>query len=657
MGFDATQETSFVTNSKENPNPNKSFEDFKSRNSSSSSTGGSSSSVEFDEEELQEDIPSHKPVIFVNYFKEEDGLFVNKEQHVIGEEAWEILKQSDRELYRKSGVIVTPCPGDFDNIVFRECDTDTMIGILSEEILFIKLKLSKGKIIPDIIPIPNMAYAKYVLKNCDLTELNEVTSVVSHPFLYRKKIEDADTEAEWGEYKENTDITSQFEYSVISEDGIHVPTGVYINKKTTVDIVTYNTLEEADKILNDIFGDFAYGDDASLSNTIGQLITGVCRYAMGTDMPPIALTTSQTHGSGKTMETDVIHTVLYGHTVDWNPKIKTLDEYRKTLLTNAISGTPMVCFDNLNAKLDIETLASVATAKRISGRILHTMTSVAVRNYMQICINGTAMDISTEIADRTIWKVMSTEEKAADREFKYKALIDQQVLPNRKYILSAVFTYIENWIKKGCPISEEKQKMHRQKVWAALIGGILQDTIWYDNFLGNTAEQRIQADTTYVRWTHSLRELALHIRTEPGVNATFPFTVADAMPICSYFDYELDEETLKKKVFDPDNKDEMDKYKEPFHGYNMLGEDIGTECKNHHSRTTRLGILFREKSKNNGTPFGNWKIVDNGQYQRRRSFRLVWIGDGDVPDKFSILADAKSDVDDISEETDDGINL
>jgi len=622
-----------------------------------------------DEDELSPDpdidyshIYGDKPIIYINWFDEKQSQLINKEQHIVGQEAWDILLQSKREIFRKSGVLVSPEPGDHGNIIFKEFDTERMVGLLSEEMVFIKMRPLRGSIVYDVQAIPHKSYATYILKNCDITDLPEATSIVSHPFVYREAIDDPDNIKDWGTYKEYTDDVDQFQYSIVSEPGMHIPTGVYINQNSTVDVRPYDSLEEADTIINDIFKDFPYGDNASLPNTVAQLITGVCRYALGTDMPPISLTTSQTHGSGKTMETDVIHSILYGITADWNPKIKTLDEYRKTLLTNAIAGTPMVCFDNLNEKLDLETLASVATARRLAGRILHTMTNVAVQNYMQICINGTAMDISTEIADRTIWKVMSTHEKTADRDFKYKALIDRQVVPNRKYILSAVFTYVQKWIDAGCPISKVKQNMHRQKVWAGIIGGILQDTRWYDDFLGNTAEQRIQSDSTYVRWSHAMRDLARHIKCEPGAIETFPFTVSEAMPICSYFDYELDEITLKKKVFerdDPDSSDnDLEKYRAPFYGHDQLGEDIGTERKNYQSRSTILGILFRDKSKNNGTPFGSWKIVDAGQYQQRRRFKLVWIGDGDIPNEFLIINHDEFNISESAEDIeDDGINL
>ena len=612
---------------------NKSFEDFKNRNESAD---GEKTAADFDIEDLEGAIPTHRPVIFVNFFNEDNKIFINKEQHVIGEEAWEILQNSDRELFQKGGMVVSPMFDENNQVRLVEYDSEKMVGLLSEEITFVRLKISKGSIIPEVIPIPNKAYASYILKNCDHSKLRPVHTCINHPFVAREQVEDnRKGHVEFRKYEENTGVSVGFKYNIVTEPGIH-SSGVYLNPRNTAQIAPYKNLKDADYILQDVFMDFPYATQASLSNTIAQLISGCMRFAIGTDMPPIALTTSQTHGSGKTMETDCIHAILYGYTANWSSRISTLDEYRKTLLTHAIAGDPMVCFDNLNEKLNIEALASVATARRLSGRILHTMSNITVHNYMQICINGTALDVSTEIADRTIWKVMSTHEKSMEREFKYKAIIDTQVIPNRPAILSAIFTYIQNWITKGCPVSETKPKMHRAKVWAALIGGILEDTIWGDGFLSNTNEQRIQADTTYVRWSHTIRELAQHIGVKQGEKETLPFIITDAMPICSYYDYPLDEFTLKRKVHDP-NFPEEDDGKEPFFGHNMLGEDIGTECKNYQSRSTRLGMLFRDKSKNDGTPFGDWKLIDAGQYRQRRRFKFVWIGSTEIPEEFYIV--------------------
>lgn len=586
---------------------NNSFQDFKNRNKQEDD-------LEFDPEDILSS--QKKPVVFTNFFNEDEGLFVNKQQDVIGDESWEILKKSDIELFQKGGVIVSPFFEENNQVRLVEYCADKMVGLLSQQIIFVKLKLSKGAIIPDIIPVPHKSYATYILKNCDHSELPACYICVNHPVVI-KTVKD-----------------KLYSYKISENTGIQ-PQGVYINPRDNIEIDIFEDIKEADTILEDVFQDFPYASNSSLANSIGQIISGVMRFAMGTEMPPIALTTSQTHGAGKTLETDVIHAILYGKPANWSSRINSLDEYRKTLLTHAISGDAMVCFDNLNEKLNIEALASVATSRRLSGRILHTMSNVSVANYMHIVINGTAMDISTEIADRTIWKVMSIDEKAQDREFKYPAIIDDKVIPERNKILSAIFTYIQNWIDKGSPLSEEKSKQHRAKVWASIIGGILQDTKWYEDFLANTAEQRIQADSTYVRWAHTLREIALHIKVEPGKTETIPFGISEIMPICSYFDYQLDKTTLKKKVYDRDNETEIEK--EPFYGYNMLGEDIGTESKNDKSRSTKLGVIFRDKSKNEGTPYGDWKIIDAGQYRKVRRFALKWISKDNLPEEYSVL--------------------
>jgi len=606
------------------------FEEFKKNNESADEEQPSA-------EDIEESIPNHRSVIFLNDFNEEKGIFVNKEQHIVGEEAWDILKNSDRELFQKGGIIVSPVFDENKQVRLAEYDVEKMVGLLSEEITFVRLRLKNGSVIPEIVPVPNKAFASYILKNCDHSVLPPVHTCINHPFVAREQDEvDIEGHIKFREYKENTGISEGYTYKIITQPGIH-SSGVYLNPRNSAQIQPYDSLETADDILKDIFMDFPYATDSSLANTIGQLISGCMRFAIGTDMPPIALTTSQTHGSGKTMETDCIHAILYGYTANWSSRISTLDEYRKTLLTHAIAGDPMICFDNLNEKLNIEALASVATARRISGRILHTMSNITVPNFMQICINGTALDVSTEIADRTIWKVMSTHEKSMERQFKYKAIIDSQVIPNRPAILSAIYTYIKKWIEGGCPVSEDKPKMHRSKVWASLIGGVLMGTIWYNDFLSNTREQRKQADTTYVRWSHAMRELAQHVGVEPGETETMSFGVKDAMPVCSYYDY--------KSVKEGDETNNS----YDLNGDNMLGEDIGTEARNDQSRVTKLGILFRNRSKNGGTPYGNWKIVDAGQYQRRRLFKLVWIGQGDIPEEFYALDSINFD--------DDGIKL
>jgi len=600
------------------------FEEFKKKNNTEENENTT------DLDSVEPDIDEHRPIVFINNFNEEKRIFVNKEQHVIGEESWNILKNANIELFQKGGILVSPVFDEEKNVRMVEYDAEKLTGLLSEQITFVKLKLAKGSITPEIIPIPNKAYANYILKNCDHSTLPALHISINHPFVYREQINNIE---EQDKYTENTNLENLYKYEIVTQKGLH-ESGVYINPNQHLDINPLENLEDADFILEDIFRDFPYATPASFSNTIAQLISGVCRFAIGTEQPPISITTSQTHGAGKTLENDVIHAILYGYTANWSSRINTIDEYRKTLLTHAIAGDAMVCFDNLNDKLDIEALASAATARRIGGRILHTMSNISVANYMQICMNGTAMDVSTEIVDRTIWKVMNTDERSMERQFKYKSLIDAQVIPNRKFILSAVFTYIQNWIDNKCPICQNKAQMHRSKVWAGLIGGILLNTKWHKDFLENSVEQRQQADTTYVRWTHAMRELAQHIGVKPGETETLPFGIKDAMTVCSYFDH---------------NKLEKDGEIRLEEDANMLGEDIGETSRNDRGRQTKLGVLFRNKAKNNGTPYGNWKITDSGQHQKVRLYKLVWIGKSEIPEEFYNLDNFYDD--------DDGIKL
>ena len=592
--------------------------------------------------EFKDKMEDGRHIVFLNAYDDKENAFVNREQHVVGQESWDLLLGSGLELFQKGGIIVSPVYDENSQVRLKGFDIDRMTGLLSEQITFVKMRFVKGNITVEIMPVPPKYIGSYIINNCDHSKLKAVHTCLNHPFVERV-VADDDKEGhiKFRKYKENVEVNTGYTYRIATEGGIH-DCGVYLNPRGCAEIQTYETLEEADKILNDIFRDFPYASASSLSNTIGQLVSGCMRFALGTNMPPIALTTSQTHGSGKTMETDCIHAILYGFTANWSSRIASLDEYRKTLLTHALAGDPMVCFDNLNERLNIEALASVATSRRLSGRILHTMSNITVPNFMQICINGTSLDVSTEIADRTIWKVMVTHEKSMDREFKYKAIIDSQVIPNRPAILSAIFTYIKRWIGRGCNISEKKSRLHRAKVWAAVVGGILEGTCWGPEFLTNTSRQRIEADTSYVRWTHSMRELAQKVGVENGESFTREFGVKDAMNICSF--------TQMCRVDNCKGDDFMCQH---IGGDNMLGEDIGVEKKDDQARSTTLGILFRARSKNGGTPFGEWKIVDGGQRSRRRMFRLAWIGQGEVPDDFLISKrESEFDID-----GDDGIPL
>jgi len=588
---------------------------------------GSSSAPPFNFADINLGLSDDRSMIFINRYDQEDGVFVNREYHDIGNEAWEILVESEREIFQKGGILVSPAFDEHNNVRLVEYNIEKMTGLLSEEITFIKLRFSKGEVIPEIIPIPNRHYASYILRNCDHSVLPPVHACLNHPFVCRHH-NVSDIENTKNQYVQNVNMIQGYMYEIINDPGLHW-SGVYLNPRKIIKIQIYKNLEEADFILEDIFRDFPYESRSSLCNTIGQLISGLMRFALGSNMPPIALTTSQTHGSGKTLETDTIHAILYGTTANWSSRISTLDEYRKTLLTHAIAGDPMVCFDNLNERLNIEALASAATAGRISGRILHTMSNVTVDNYMQICINGTSLEVSTEIADRTIWKVMATHQNSMDRHFKYTSLIDGQVIPNRAAILSALFTYIQKWIDRGCPVSFDKAELHRSKVWASVIGGVLTDTIWGEEFLTNTKQQRIQADTTYVRWCHAMRELAEYIGVPPDGDATYEFNTKDAFPICSYFDRTESTDDDEGDIL-PDITVDEDLVK----GANMLGEDIGLEVNKEQSRRVKLGMIFRSKGRNNGTPFGDWLLVDAGQKQRLRYFRLEWIRASDIPEKY-----------------------
>lgn len=127
---------------------------------------------------------------------------------------------------------------------------------------------------------------------------------------------------------------------------------VYVPSTKFPDIIDDHATREnaqwAFQYLSEIFADFPYVNDAHRSVPIAAILTLVARPAILGSIPAILFDAS-TRGSGKTLQTDAVATVVTGRGA---PRMNyTTDEIEleKILAGYALKGSPFICLDNVPA--------------------------------------------------------------------------------------------------------------------------------------------------------------------------------------------------------------------------------------------------------------------------------------------------------------------
>lgn len=374
------------------------------------------------------------------------------------------------------------------------------------------------------------------------------------------------------------------EYELVWEGGYHPESAVYIDPDKTIEPYIPDELTELSVPFFEVFQDFPYCSESDWMLSTAELVQMLIKPALRGVPMPMHITTAPQHGSGKSMETELILTILLGEKPVSTVLSENTDEIRKSIFTSALEGKEYIYLDNVNHEVDSAFLAQYVTNAFISDRLLGFNKKPTVENVSTLFMTGNNIVLSPEICDRSVIKEIATTKRAAEREFKWdEHSIFEHVKENRRELLSYPITLIQKWIDAECPESEHK---HRMQKWCKTVGGIMEVGGLGAHFLKNADAIRIKA----APFETAMGKLYRAIYDEKGEDE---WTTADFFEFASYTDE------------NPDN------------------EGVLTEWITAHREGQRRSHFGRIIRKHENVTIGTLKLVYVGQSNRRRTYKIV----------------------------------
>lgn len=238
------------------------------------------------------------------------------------------------------------------------------------------------------------------------------------------------------------------------------------------------SLEEAKKILFELYSETNHKDAQDITNTLASLLTPFLRgiYPTFNTLVPGFMHIGNRAGLGKDTCAAVTGIVNFNTDIEY-PSITSESskaddaELNKVFLAAFKSGNRYMHFPNNKGHIDSVALESLITALVWSCRALHTNDTPEFQNDMFISLSGNKpLTYTEDFARRFIFiRHFCDIENIQNKKYKnkeYRTYIRQ----SRAEILSAMYTLVRSWFDAGMPRGSDYSSFQD---WSAICGGIL----------------------------------------------------------------------------------------------------------------------------------------------------------------------------------------
>lgn len=271
---------------------------------------------------------------------------------------------------------------------------------------------------------------------------------------------------------------------------------------TAPEIKENMSLDEAKKIIDNIYKEFCFQDTQDYINAIAGLLTPFIRglFPSMSTRTPVILYTANRERAGKDYCADITGIVLEGYSLQEPPisnneesSNNNNDELRKKMLSAFMAGRKRLHFANNKGYIDNAVFEGVITSEKYSDRALGRNEILNFDNEMDFSLSGNVgIGFTADLANRAIFvRLFLDIEDANERKFENPNL-HLWVKKNRSLILSALFTLVKNWFEKGC--LDGSVVFSSFPEWAKICGGIMESAGYPSPCLRNKETLMIGGD-------------------------------------------------------------------------------------------------------------------------------------------------------------------
>lgn len=240
--------------------------------------------------------------------------------------------------------------------------------------------------------------------------------------------------------------------SVLAEHGFDAATSLYVASRVDLPAIpdrpSRADAEKAANLLEGLIDEFPFVDDASYSVGLSTLITPVVRGCM--DVAPMHAATAPTAGTGKSHLFNTAAAIAIGSRCPVMSAGKTEEELGKRIGAKILSGSPIMCIDNVNGELGGDDLCQAVEQPIVEVRVLGKSEMPKTVNRGCTFANGNNMVVRGDMTRRTLLAGMDRKtEKPAEYPFTSDPV--RKVLVDRGQYVAACLTIVRAYFVAGRP--------------------------------------------------------------------------------------------------------------------------------------------------------------------------------------------------------------
>jgi hypothetical protein len=202
------------------------------------------------------------------------------------------------------------------------------------------------------------------------------------------------------------------------------------------------------KLLDSLFDEFPFADDASRSVALSCLITPVVRGAF--PVAPMHAACAPSAGTGKSYLLDIAAAIAIGQPCPVMAAGRTEEETEKRLGAALLAGQPIINIDNVNGELGGDALCQIIERPVVEIRILGKSERVRIETRCSIFATGNNLCLLGDMTRRVVRCTLdANQERPELRQFKRDPVAD--VLADRGRYVAAVLTIVRAYIVAGRP--------------------------------------------------------------------------------------------------------------------------------------------------------------------------------------------------------------
>jgi hypothetical protein len=366
---------------------------------------------------------------------------------------------------------------------------------------------------------PPMGVISYILAAHDWPELPEIKTIIETPVI-------------------------RPDGSILLTPGYDEATKLYLSPIVDLsslvipEVLTQKHAEEAARyILDEIFADFPFENNASRTNTLAALLSVIVRPVIKGNIPLFILDKPQA-GTGASLIADIIATITTGKPACMWGMPETEDEWRKAITSALIDGSPIIVIDNVVGMLRSAALSRALTSKIWRDRLLGKSQMLDLPQEAVWIATGNNIQIGGDTARRSVWiRLDATCARPWTRtEFKHPDILGW-IGENHDSIIAYLLIMARAWVQAGKPLGSIKLGGFNE--WARVISGIL-EFAGVKDFMGNATQLYDEMDQDVQQWDAFLAEwMTFHgenpikaavLRDELTSGDSIYRTFRDAMP-------------------------------------------------------------------------------------------------------------------------------